>query len=181
MERRRTASLVIAMMAGAGVSYHGHAQWTDADVVQLDLPVLSATAPEEGKPDVYAWCSETVPSFGVATLTWSSYPRFDRRQRIDLTVYANGFEQDRFAVLWPLERGQRPWALKKSRLRESDPTLTPRLAGLQTDPERDTVTVRLELLSGGLAYQLRLVTFSGKGWEAGPSVRISAPVCITEE
>lgn len=149
----------------------------------LDLPVLPGTGSEKDRPRVEVSCSETIPSTAVVTLTWRFHAQLHDRYRIDLTVYKNGFNQDRYASLWPLKSGQQPRALAVSKLRKRpvDPALLPRLKSLSRDPRQGSTTVRLEGLAGGLLYKFRLVTLKGQGWVPGPAVRVEAPICITEQ
>ena len=167
-----------AVLLGAAVVLGIAARDTDP----LERPVLPATASERDRPKVETFCSETLPSAGIVVLTWQDYGRLDHRRRIDLTVYKNGFDQDRYASLWPLERGQQARALKVSKLRDrpADPALLARLTSLSSDPRQGVMTVQLEGLEGGLIYGIRLATLSGQGWRPGPIVRVQAPACITE-
>ena len=152
----------------------------DAD--PLDRPVLPETQTERDRPEVEALCTETIPSTGILMLTWRYHDQSDDGRRIDLTVYKDGFDQDRYASLWPLKIGQQSQKLKISNLRShpADPALLPRLTSLSRDPQRGSTTMRLEGLAGGLVYGIRLATLKHDGWVPGPSVRVQAPACITE-
>ena len=148
----------------------------------LNLPILPATDAEKKSAIVNISCTETIPSTAAATLTWTVEFPIDNNYRIDLTIGKDGFDQNRYATLWPLKGGQQPRPLKTSVLRQRpvDPALRPRLKSLSSDARQGLVTVTLEDLYGGLLYYVRLVTLEGAGWVPGPAIRVDAPVCITE-
>lgn len=155
---------------------------TACDTRLLDLPVLPGTSSEKDRPRVEVSCSKTIPSTAVVMLTWRFHAQLDDRYRVDLTVYSDGFAQDRYASFWPLKSGQQPEALAVSKLRKRplEPILLPRLKSISQDLRQGSTTVRLEGMAGGLVYQFRLVTLKGQGWLPGSAVRVEAPVCITE-
>lgn len=180
--RRCVALVLMTLIVGIATTREGRSAQPGQDDVRLllDLPVLAGTGSEEDKPLVHVSCSSTRPIVEVATLTWESRAQLDETQRIDLTAYSDGFENNRYATLWPLERGQRPRALAASKLRHRDAALVPHLQHLHGDPTKDSTTVRLEGLQGGLTYRVRLVTLKGRSWEPGPVARFRAPVCVKD-
>ena len=183
MTRRYLHVLLTALIVSIAASSDakGEEAVQDDAVHLLDLPVLPGTEPEKESPTVDVTCSETIPSIEIATLTWRLHDWLHKRQRLDVTVYANGFDQDRYATLWPLRPGQRPRALRTSKLRSADPALIPRLKSIDSDRQQGSVTVTLEGLAGGLIYDVRLATLKDGGWVPEPAARVEAPICITEQ
>lgn len=162
-----TMALAIALVACAAIP-------------SLEFPVLPGETGDTPILDIS--CSETIPSSEIIQLTWKNISKFQDKHRLDLTVYESGFNQNRYASIWPLKRGQTAQKLKFSKLRERtvDPALLPQIASLTYKHQQDETKMKLQGLASGLIYEARLMTFKGKGWVPGPRFRIEVPTCITE-
>jgi hypothetical protein len=151
-----------------------------ADVVARDARIAPAMR-------VRVVCSETDLRTAIAILEW----RADERpaaadQRIDFTVYAEGFERGWFASI-PMSRGvpemtARLRAMDASRkMRAFDVTAAP-----ATDrPElrnRDEKTTAIEVrnVEPGMLYRFRVAARTERGWVASEDVEVETPVCVDD-
>src|SRR5262245_38950165 len=100
-----------------------------------ELPVLHDQLDKLSQPEVATECSLTKAGTSVARLSWTSQTDLER-QRIDLTVFKDGFDQEIFALVSPLKDGTAARiSVYATRLERKDTSLNPVLQSLQTKPE----------------------------------------------
>jgi hypothetical protein len=89
--------LTIALTPVSGA----HVAAATSALANRELPILSAGG-RQAATDLRAgvWCSETKPSKGSATLSWKVSN--SGQQRVDFTMYRDGFERGMFETIGPL-------------------------------------------------------------------------------
>jgi hypothetical protein len=143
----------------------------------------------------YAHCSEEKPGTPLLDLSWNVQPGAQetalKDQRLDATVYRNGFNLGRFVSLLPVtaERSFENVA-NKVPTAELPLALNLRAVAVQlvqpaTPPaaqkQQLRVTVRLEKANPGIDYSFRLMRQVGSNWVSMATVSSQAPTCPVDE
>lgn len=127
------------------------------------------------------FCSETRLRTGGMELSWSTdalHLRGDR-QRLDVTIFKTGFEDNRYTSLLPIERGQPFRALDP--VNPSDLPATQAMymsvEEVNADTARGFIMVKLEGSEPSLSYAWRVLVQDRNTWLPGGVVRCRAPIC----
>ena len=149
----------------------------------LDVPVVEQAEPRVSDLSVEVGCAEDDPRTGFADIGWSARPDLLERQRLDVTIYKDGFERGYFVVL-PLGRTDDGFLHARPGQEMQEQPYGRALRLRVTDvgrPERQAaVSVRVEGLDAGLEYFWRVLTRTETGWVPSPIVRRSAPTCVAD-
>lgn len=147
------------------------------DPTAINLPVLSGDINVVGAFHIEVFCSQTKPRTGMAKLSWRTDKRLFSKQRLDVTVYKQGFEKDLYTILWPIRAEQQFQIPRSNKLEETSRALALNAVNVNVDEKQDSIVVKLEGLEPGLVYFWRVCTLSNKGWRQSSVVRCEAPVC----
>ena len=127
---------------------------------------------------VEAGCSETDLRIVIAGVTWRGNRDRAAAQRIDVTVFKDGFERGLFATV-PAERGGKfepgPGLVRMERGAGRPFEL---LAVPRQGDSKDAISMEIRSLEPGVLYRWRVVTRTEKGLVPSPVVNVQAPVCI---
>ena len=131
---------------------------------------------------VETFCSLTKMRTGVARLTWISKPNLIERQRIDVTVFKQGFEKGFFSFISPTEpkKGFQLPDLREPLDDSFGPILELNFGELLVDEERNEYSVNVEGLEPGLNYLWRILTIEDEGQTSTRIVKVEAPVCVAD-
>jgi len=152
--------------------------------MSFDRPVLDRASPQVRSFQVEYGCSRANPRTVVATLTWEAEEPVTRnRQRLDATVYKDGFESQRFVALGigAPETGflhARPETVMDTQPYRN--TLSLRIDSLQVQPEAGAVRLRVAELNPQTNYFWRVLTLSDEGWRPSETIRKSSPTCVAD-
>lgn len=131
-----------------------------------------------------ASCSRRQPRIAVGEVSWRIVGRDYSNQRLDVTVYKNGFETGLFTVLSPIKKGRGfsrrlvgtappPWLF--------DEGLGLKVSQVRFDSGSNRISVSVEPLKTSLNHFWRVLTRTRRGWVSSPTVRGQAPVCPVDE
>lgn len=148
----------------------------------LDRPVLEMDTGFISNFHIEVFCSDVKLRTGNALLTWNSEEKYFDKQRLDLTIYKNGFEINIFTTLWPLKENQEFQTTKMVELpnRVDNQSLFLNTIAVDINKQEKSVLVELEGLTPGLTYFWRILTLTKKGWVPGIIIRSEAPVCPSD-
>lgn len=125
------------------------------------------------------FCSEEKLRTPVAELVWRSSEARLKGQRIEVTVYKDGFAKGLYVALGTV-KGERSVPFQKTRQYQEPIAALSKLVVVETLTLREQpgmVAVRVEGLEPGLNYFWRVVTASNGRMMAGGTTRCQAPVC----
>lgn len=125
------------------------------------------------------FCSDEKLRTPVAELIWRSSEARLSSQRIEVTVYKDGFAKGLYVALRSV-KGERSAALQRNRQYQEPVPALSQLVVVETLSLREQpgmVAVRIEGLEPGLNYFWRVVTASDGRLVAGGTTRCQAPVC----
>jgi hypothetical protein len=150
--------------------------------VSTERPVLTADEQSAGDLNVETFCSLTKIRTGVARLSWEVKPAVVGKQRIDVTVFKQGFEKGLYGTISPIEPDVELLApeLKEPDLNALVPVLSLTPVEMTYDEERAEISVDVEGLEPGLIYSWRVVTLTDEGWVPGNIASVEAPVCVAD-
>jgi hypothetical protein len=159
--------------AGAGGG-GGYVVGADA-LSQAILPEIDGTL---DTLKVEGVCSEFDPATATATVTWSTPATRFARQRLDITKFPQGFRQQRYTTLYPIERRGKFQTVAGADVPETEhPGLYPTTADAGQTGVDDGCSVRLEGVTGGTTYYVRICTLGDGGWKASRTVLCQVPAC----
>lgn len=173
MKRLLLAAIVICSSLGCATAQPDKT----TDPAAINLPVLSGDINVVAAFRVEVSCSQTKPRTGIAELSWRTEKRLFNKQRLDVTVYKQGFEKDLYTILWPIRAEQQFQIPRSNKLEETSRALALNAVNVNVDEKQDSIVVKLEGLEPGLVYFWRICTLSNKGWRPSSVVRCEAPVC----
>jgi hypothetical protein len=131
-------------------------------------------------------CSEDALNVPVAWLEWNDSSAGASPQRVDFTIYKDGFERNWYASI-DMTRGGRaemaPSLLRTEQRRETlrafDVVVEPLPANQRRSDAKFGMQVRK--LEPGLIYQWRMRTPTERGWIATHPTEVEIPVCVHDE
>lgn len=125
------------------------------------------------------YCSEIKLRTGIALLTWSSNERAFSNQRIDVTVYTNGFRDHVYTILWPIKTYQKfqTSSLVKLPDRDDNQRLFLTVGQVDFDQKSGRVSVELEGLEPSINYFWRVLALTKKGWVPSQTIDGAGPIC----
>jgi hypothetical protein len=166
-----------ACWVGTAASVHAQAPLPRRD--PLELPVLRSPVDPTIQLQVQTDCSRTKARTPLAVVSWNAPAAAQGLQRVDLTVYKQGFDKDIYSMVWPLERGQNPRPSSAAKLlgRPADGSLGAHVETVAFEADTGRATVTFEGLEPGLLYLWRVCRLTERGWVPGQMARASAPAC----
>ncbi len=157
-------------------------------------PAADVTADVVAKDDriapglrVRVVCSETESRTAIAIIEWRQPPAaFAAEERLDFTVYKDGFQKGWFATLSmtpggevrmterlrTMEGARKSAAFNVTAVRAVD------RAGFERD--KDTVAIEVRNVEPGILYRWRLAARTERGWFASEEVQVEIPVCVDD-
>jgi hypothetical protein len=136
-------------------------------------------------------CSETDLRKPVAIIRWNASSSFRADdQRLDVTVFKDGFERGEFATIDP--QGGRARMARPSTegllesggarmIRPLDLTVAPRSSREAAPDDGGMTVIEVQNLEPGVLYQWRMVGRAEAGFGATETVAVEAPVCVADE
>jgi len=117
----------------------------------------------------------------IAVLTLKGDRTHAAAQRVDVTVFKQGFERGLFASV-PADRGgkfERAPGLEKLGREPGRPFDL--VAESRFDERKDLTAIQVTHLEPGLLYHWRVSERNGSGWVGGSVISVEAPVCVSDE
>ncbi len=144
-------------------------------------PTLQIASPE-GALEATVGCDPVKLRTVVVVLAWKPAAREGTAERIDVTVFPNGFEKGLFASLESPERGgnfQFAAALARNAANAA------RAFDLVAEPAKPSErtgqrSVRIEHLEPGVRYSFRLAELSKDSQQYAGVVTFQAPICVAD-
>ena len=172
---------------------------TTAAPAQVETPAPPAPDPDrvllaadERGPKlltVNVGCSETELRMPVARVTWPrSIEAEQRGQRLDTTVYKEGFERDWYAWV-PTDRGGKfelEPALREMLAKDDGGQafrpfdMVARPDKPDNEKEQGLAVMEVRNLEPGVLYRWRLRNRLTEGWMPSETVTVEAPVCVAD-
>jgi hypothetical protein len=153
-----------------------------ADAKPLDRVVLPEVDRAIDDLKLHTWCNETKARTPMGTVTWTAPADRFERQRLDITVFKQGFRQQMYTTLYPIEPRGKIAAVSAVKLpgRDGDANLFPAVVDVRRGPRDDACSVTLEGLEPGVGYFVRICTLTERGWQPSAVARGRAPICTAD-
>lgn len=138
---------------------------------------------EEVAPDLHAdvRCSEPDVRTVIATLSWRENQIQAAAQRIDVTVFKEGFDKGLFATA-PADKGGKFEFAPALRRMEREPGRAFELvADPRPDSRKEFIAIDIRNLEPRLLYRWRVASRTDRGWVSSPVVTLESPPCIADE
>ena len=146
-----------------------------------EMKVLDADPKATPPLTVKTGCSESDLRLAVATLSWTADPKLAAAQRVDVTVFKNGFETELFASVAATGEGKFAPVSGFSRAGREPGRAFDLVAAPKKDNRKNMAALEVRHLEPGVLYRWRLLTRTDKGWVPGAVVTTQAPVCVSDE
>lgn len=171
--------LLVFLLTGCAVAATEAPAPLERTVKQPEVP---APEKEAGGLLIETFCSPTRIRTGVARLSWETKPELVESQRIEVTIFKDGFQKGLFGSMIPLKPRQpfQPPEVKEPELRALAPVTDLRLADVRFEREQGVNNIEVEGLEPGLIYFWRLFTLIDDEWVPGETVQVEAPVCVAD-
>lgn len=184
----RTTKLLCLLFAplffGFCATVEGQRKGIMVEYPELKNPVVAARGAAVDSslsgPIIFALCSQTKPRTAEAYVQWpaAQLKSFDK-MRLDVTFYKQGFNTNRYAIIWPLQQN------KKARLADPKMAQSPEvMAGLELEvismsrgDAGQPAVLKLEGLDPGKTYYWRVLRQGQRDWQSSEVIRIEAPTC----
>jgi hypothetical protein len=163
----------IAVLAGACSPEPGQ----DTLMRQRTPAEVSQTMVSDFQVEVF--CSEVQLRTGLAAISWETAEGEFINERLDVTIFKDGFEKGIFTSVSPSRREKRFTPPEGVKLPDR-PDMTSLLLAtrqFQQDEETGRSQVLVERLEPGVIYFWRISTQTGNGWVTSAEEQVLAPVC----
>lgn len=139
--------------------------------------------------EVEVGCSKTERRTPIAVVSWRGNSLRAAGQRLDVTVYKDGFEEGEYATV-PVTLGGRFEYRSETGLRSTrsanrafDLIAVPQTSDrdiLRSGGPFDGVSVEVRKLEPGVTYWWRVAGRSAEGWSPSSVTQVDAPVCTAD-
>ncbi len=194
---RKSPPLLIAVIL---LSFLMPACQKNIDIEKLrGLPLAEGEKTDQRlTPTVIAECAGELHDRPEIRITWSADEKMVQNQRIDLTVYKDGFEEGRFTSFLVGDQKSGFNRLSTNKGKGAEEELLPALSKLNVakmgkkEPERGakeqkdaeanpTMEMAITDFEPGLNYFVRLLVAENDKWVPGPVIKVVAPVCPLDQ
>jgi hypothetical protein len=149
----------------------------------LEAPVKpQAAVAGEPLPTVIAVCSATKARTIEIIVEWPTALKSFENLRIDISNTKQGFAQNRYAVLWPIEKSKK-MRLVKEELREKPDMLAELeldLVQVSKGSATQNAMLKLEGLEPGRVYYWRVLELKNREWQSDQIIRMDTPTCVAD-
>jgi hypothetical protein len=117
----------------------------------------------------------------VATLTWPGDRGQASAQRVECTIFKDGFERDQYAWVLADKGGKFESAPGLNKMERERGRAFDLVAEPLPEPQKGYLAMSVKHLEPGILYRWRVATKGEKEWVPGRVVNREAPVCVADE
>lgn len=140
------------------------------------MPATESTQPPSTDYTIVADCSPTKPGVAEVIIRRPAQMKSTDNIRVDVTVFKDGFANNKFAVLYKSKK-MKAFEQEKFDRAQLTKALDLNTATLSKAEQNNQVIYKLEGLESGLNYFWRISKEGKDSWEATEVIRIEAPTC----
>lgn len=177
--------LLAPLLLGVCSTAQGQRKGILAEYPELKNPVVAqrgAVADADSVlsgPQIIVVCSTTKARTAEAIIQWPGQMRSFEQLRLDVSFYKQGFANNRYAILWPMEKSRKARVVdqKMQQSRELSAGLELTVLDMARGDAGQGAQLKLEGLDPGKTYFWRLLRKGQRDWQSSEVIRIEAPTC----